>query len=135
MPITPHTNRRVTAGTPYTLGAQSSAEGVNFALYSRHASDVFLLLFDRADGEPTDIIRMEERTRFIWHCFVHDAKPGQLYAYKVGGEFNPAEGLRFNDHKLLIDPYAKALTGKATDIDNLLLAYHPRSPPKKPWHA
>jgi len=128
MPITPDTNRRVTAGTPYTLGAQVSEQGVNFALYSRHASDVFLLLFDRADGEPTDVIRLEERTRFIWHCFVHGVKRGQLYAYKVGGEFDPANGLRFNDHKLLIDPYAKAMTGKATNSDNLLLAYDPNSP-------
>ncbi|HWT83695.1 MAG TPA: glycogen debranching protein GlgX, partial [Candidatus Methylomirabilis sp.] len=76
----------------------------------------------------TDIIQLDTRTRFIWHAFVSGLKPGQLYGYKVRGEFNPSQGLRFNEAKLLIDPYAKALTGKATNRDNLLLAYDARSP-------
>jgi glycogen operon protein len=97
--------------------------GVNFAIYSRHASEVFLLLFDVPDGDPTDVIKLDASTRHVWHAFVHGLKPGQLYAYKVRGEYNPAFGLRFNEHKLLIDPYAKALTGKFHNTDNLLLAY------------
>jgi glycogen operon protein len=89
---------------------------------------VFLLLFDDPAGEPTDIIRLEERTRFVWHAFIPGIKAGQLYAYKVRGDFNPAWGMRFNESKLLIDPYAKALTGKARNQDNLLLAYDASSP-------
>ncbi len=122
------TDRQVSAGRFYPLGASLAPDGVNFALYSQSASDVFLLLFDAPDGAPTDIIRLDSRTRFIWHAFVRGITAGQLYGYKVRGEFDPARGLRFNENKLLIDPYAKALTGKAQNRDNLLLGYDPRSP-------
>ncbi|HXZ44867.1 MAG TPA: glycogen debranching protein GlgX [archaeon] len=122
------TSKKVSAGSFYPLGANATPDGVNFALYSRNASEVFLLLFDAPDGAPTDIIRLDTRTRYIWHAFVQGLKPGQLYGYKVRGEFNPAQGLRFNEAKLLIDPYAKALTGKAMNRDNLLLAYDAQSP-------
>lgn len=88
-----------------------------------HASEVFLLLFDSPEGHPTDIIKLDTRTRYVWHGFVHGLKPGQLYAYKVRGEYRPAYGMRFNESKLLIDPYAKALTGKLRNPDSLLLAY------------
>ncbi|MEW5755310.1 MAG: glycogen debranching protein GlgX [Pseudomonadota bacterium] len=122
------TNKKVAPGKFYPLGASPMGDGVNFALYSQHAAEVFLLLFDAPDGEPTDIIKLEHRTRFVWHCFVAKLKPGQLYGYKVRGDYNPARGLRFNEHKLLLDPYAKALTGKCRNIDNLLLPYDPNSP-------
>jgi len=101
---------------------------VNFALYSQHAAEVFLLLFDQPDGDPTDTIRLENRTKFIWHALVRGVGPGQLYGYKVRGEYNPRAGMRFNEHKLLLDPYAKALTGKCLNETNLLLAYDPMSP-------
>src|SRR5205814_5161176 len=115
--------RTVSAGKWYPLGATVQAAGVNFALYSQSASDVFLLLFDKEDGEPTEIIKLESRTKCVWHAFVEGLRPGQLYGYKVRGPFNPAYGMRFNEHKLLIDPYAKALTGKFRNTDNLLLPY------------
>jgi glycogen operon protein len=124
----PHAARRVFPGRPFPLGATLGPDGVNFALYSRTASAVFLLLFDDPAGPPTDVIQLEERTRFVWHAFVPGLKSGQLYAYRVRGDFNPAWGMRFNESKLLIDPYAKALTGKARNQDNLLLAYDPSSP-------
>src|SRR3972149_9995652 len=124
------TKRKVSAGKYYPLGAALTSEGVNFAIYSQHAAEVFLILFDKADGEPTDIIKLENRTRYIWHSFVHGLKSGQLYGYKVRGEYNPAFGLRFNGSKLLIDPYAKAFTGKFENTENLLLAYNPNSPLK-----
>jgi isoamylase len=123
-----HTNRKTSDGRYYPLGATLDEGGVNFAAYSQYASEVYLLLFDRADGDPTDIIKLENRTKYIWYAFVHGLKAGQLYGYKTRGEFNPAQGLRFNDSKLLIDPYAKALTGKFKNTDNLLLAYDPNSP-------
>jgi len=122
------TAKQVSAGRFYPLGATLTPEGVNFTLYSQHAGEVFLLLFEASDDEPTDIIRLENRTRYVWHTFVHGLTAGQRYGFRVRGEWNPARGLRFNEHKLLIDPYAKALTGKFRNLDNLLLAYDPQSP-------
>ena len=122
------TRYRTRPGQGYPIGATAGAEGVNFAVYSRHAEAVFLLLFDDPAGEPTDIVRLEERTRHVWHVFVEGVRPGQLYAYKADGPFRPAEGLRFNPNKVLLDPYAKAVSGKFRNRDNLLLAYDPSSP-------
>ena len=117
------TKRTLTKGAYYPLGATLTPSGVNFAVYSKQATNVFLLLFDTADGEPTDIIELHERDKFVWHAYVTGVKPGQLYGYKVRGEYRPEWGLRFNDAKLLLDPYAKAVTGKFRNNDNLLLAY------------
>ena len=117
------TKRAITAGSFFPLGATVQPEGVNFALYSRDASEVRLLLFDRPDGPPTEVIPVANRTKFVWHTFVAGVKPGQLYGYKVLGDFDPAAGKRFNGAKLLIDPYAKALSHKALSRDNLLLSY------------
>jgi isoamylase len=114
-------------GQYYPLGATVQTGGVNFALYSQNATDVFLLLFDKEDGDATDVIQIESRTKFVWHVFVEGLRPGQLYGFKVRGPFDPGRGMRFNDRKLLIDPYAKALTGKFRSVDNLLLAYDPQS--------
>ena len=72
------TMKIVTRGTHYPLGATMTPTGVNFALYSQHATEVFLLLFDNADGDPTDIIRLEERDKFVWHAHVNDIKAGNL---------------------------------------------------------
>ena len=120
--------RRLSPGTIVPLGATLTPEGVNFALFSRAAKEVRLLLFDDPAGQPTDVIQLESRSRYIWHVLVHGVKAGQLYGDRVGGEFDPARGLRFNPAKLLIDPYAKALTGKAENAENLLLAYDPADP-------
>src|SRR5262245_7851301 len=117
------TSKVVGRGLPYPLGATPTATGVNFALYSKHAGEVFLLLFDAAGGDPTDVIRFDQRTKFVWHALVDGVRPGQLYAYKVRGDHRPAEGMRFNEHKLLVDPYARALTGPVRNQDNLLLGY------------
>ena len=118
----------MTAGRFHPLGPTLHADGVNFALYSREATDVFLLLFDAADGPPTDVIRLPRRTRYVFHGLVHGVGPGQLYAYKVRGAFEPAHGLRFNEHKALLDPYARAFTGKVQSVNDVLLAYDPYSP-------
>ena len=128
MGIVARSQKRLSDGTCHPLGASLAEDGVNFALYSKNAREVYLLLFDQPDGAPTDVIKLTSRTKFIWHTFVHGIKAGQLYDYKVCGDFAPAYGLRFNEDKLLIDPYAKALSGKARNVDNLLLAYDPSSP-------
>jgi glycogen operon protein len=122
------TDRKLSPGRHYPLGATVEPGGVNFSLYSATAEEVWLLLFDRPDGIPTDIIAVRDRDRFAWHVFVHGAGAGQFYGYKVRGPFDPARGLRFNDRKLPIDPYAMALTGKIVNEDNLLLAYIPGDP-------
>ena len=122
------TNRKLSPGSHHPLGATLVPGGVNFSLFSATADEVWLLLFDRPDGNPTDILRVQDRDRYAWHVFVHGVGPGQLYGYKVRGPFDPARGLRFNDRRLLIDPYAKALTGKIVNEENLLLAYDPGDP-------
>lgn len=118
------TKKKISPGRHHPLGASLAGDGVNFAIYSQHSREVYLLLFDRVDREPTDIIRLENQTRYVWHVFVHGLKPGQLYGYKIRGDYNPSSGMRFNEHKLLIDPCTKALTGKIKNTDNLLLAYN-----------
>ena len=125
--LSPRTSKALEKGTTFPLGATLAADGVNFAVYSQHASEVFLLLFDRADASPTDVIQMDQRDRFVWHVFVKGVTSGQLYGYKVRGAYRPEHGLRFNETKLLLDPYAKAVTGKFRNVDNLLLAYDPTS--------
>lgn len=125
MSLAHRTTKTITKGREYPLGATVTAGGVNFALYSRNASAVFLLLFDTPNSEPTDVIQLRERDKFIWHAEVQGIGHGQLYGYKVQGDYRPEWGLRFNDAKLMLDPYAKAVTGKFRNDDNLLLAYEP----------
>jgi isoamylase len=120
------TTKTVAKGISFPLGANLTPDGVNFALYSKNAAEVFLLLFDKPDAEPTDIIQLDNRDKFIWHALVKGLKAGQLYGYKVRGEYRPEWGLRFNEAKLMLDPYAKAVTGKFRNVDNLLLAYDPQ---------
>jgi isoamylase len=99
-------------GEPYPLGATWDGSGVNFALFSENADRVELCLFDEANGaSETARIQLTEQDDFIWHIYLPEIRPGQLYGYRVYGPFQPEQGLRFNPHKLLIDPYAKAITG------------------------
>jgi isoamylase len=127
-PFELRSSHRIRSGHPYPLGATVHDGGVNFALFSRHADAVAVLLFDDPGGDPTDIIPLQRRTRHIWHALVEGVGPGQLYGYKVAGRFEPKQGYRFNPHKLLIDPYAKALTHKLQNTDGLLLGFDRSSP-------
>ncbi len=100
-------------GHPFPLGATWDGEGTNFALYSEHATEVELCLFDApSDAEPSHRVRLRERTAFVWHGYLPEVGPGQYYGYRVNGPYEPGRGLRFNPFKLLIDPYARALAGK-----------------------
>ncbi|MCC6386788.1 MAG: glycogen debranching protein GlgX [Dehalococcoidia bacterium] len=101
---------RVLPGAPYPLGATWDGSGVNFALFSEGAKAVELCLFG-ADGTAETRIPVREQTDFVWHCYLPEARPGMLYGYRVHGPYDPANGLRFNANKLLIDPYAKAISG------------------------
>ena len=103
---------RIWPGKPYPLGATWDGEGVNFALFSEHATAVELCLFDGPDSDKeSHRIRIEERTDQVWHTYIPGLWPGQHYGYRVHGPYAPHEGHRFNHHKLLIDPYAKSIAG------------------------
>ncbi|MGH7859226.1 MAG: glycogen debranching protein GlgX, partial [Candidatus Binatia bacterium] len=103
---------RVWPGEPYPLGASWDGEGVNFALFSENATGPELCLFDPQDSaRETHRIAMRERTDQVWHVYLPDLRPGQLYAYRVAGPYAPDQGHRFNPSKVLIDPYAKAISG------------------------
>jgi isoamylase len=104
--------RRVWPGSAAPLGATWDGEGVNFSIFSEHAEAVDLCLFDEPEAEEeSDRIELPERTDLIWHGYLPDVRPGQLYGYRVYGPYEPEKGQRFNPHKLLIDPYAKAVSG------------------------
>ncbi len=107
-------------GSPYPLGATWDGEGVNFALYADNATAVELCLFNSiTDEKESAKIKMAERTHQVWHAYLPDIKPGQLYGYRVHGPYEPENGHRFNPHKLLIDPYAKAISGTIEWHDSL----------------
>jgi glycogen operon protein len=95
------------------LGATPMAGGVNFSVFSRHATGVELLLFDGVDdAKPASVLRLDpaaNRTYYYWHAFVPNARPGQLYGYRVEGPFDPARGMRFDPAKLLLDPYGRGI--------------------------
>jgi len=105
-------NSMVYPGEPYPLGATWDGNGVNFALYAENATGVELCLFADEDDDFESIkVKVLDRTHQIWHVYVPDILPGQLYGYRVYGPYDPESGARFNPFKLLVDPYAKAISG------------------------
>jgi glycogen operon protein len=113
-PQAPHARyaARIAEGVPFPLGATWNGVGVNFALFSAHATKVELCLFDATGREEIERIELPEYTDEVWHVFVPDLKPGAVYGYRVHGPYAPEEGHRFNPNKLLLDPYAKAHIGE-----------------------
>ena len=110
---------KIWLGKPYPLGATWDGKGVNFALFTENADQVELCLFDAAGGGPEKRIKMLDRTDQVWHVYIPEARPGQLYGYRVHGPYEPDKGHRFNPSKLLIDPYAKAIAGDVQWDDSL----------------
>ncbi len=103
---------KVWPGKPYPLGATWDGAGVNFSLFSENATGVDLCLFDAPNGERESVrIALAEYTNQVWHAYLPEARPGQLYGYRVKGPYEPRQGHRFNAAKLLLDPYAKAIAG------------------------
>jgi glycogen operon protein len=98
-------------GRSQPRGAHWDGEGVNFALFSEHADAVDLCIFDPAGRRELQRIRLAEQTDQIFHCYLPEARPGLLYGYRVHGPYRPEQGHRFNSHKLLLDPYARAISG------------------------
>jgi len=101
---------RVWPGRPYPLGATWDGGGVNFSLFSEHATKVELCLFDSPDAErESQRVALPDQTDMAWHGYLPDVHPGQLYGYRVHGPYEPEQGHRFNPNKVLLDPYAKAI--------------------------
>ena len=103
---------KISAGRAHPIGATFDGEGVNFAVFSRHATRVEICLFSDDGVQETHRIAMPERNGDIWHCHVAGLFPGQLYGLRAHGPYDPAKGQRFNSNKLLVDPYAKRLVGE-----------------------
>ena len=99
-------------GRPYPRGATWDGVGVNFALFSEHAERVELCLFDASGRREVQRLALRERTDQVWHGYLPEARPGQLYGYRVYGPYRPKDGHRFNRNKLLLDPYARNIVGQ-----------------------
>jgi isoamylase len=106
-----NTKPTVWPGRPYPLGATWDGEGVNFSIFSEHAEKVELCLFDPSGRRELYRVPLPEQTDQVWHGYLPEARPGLLYGYRIFGPYEPANGLRFNPNKLLIDPYAKQIHG------------------------
>ncbi|MEM7256354.1 MAG: glycogen debranching protein GlgX [Pseudomonadota bacterium] len=102
----------ILSGYHHTLGATWDGGGVNFALFSADAERVELCLFDKSGRHERARLTLPECTDQVWHGYVPDCRPGDLYGYRVYGAYEPEAGLRFNPNKLLIDPYARQLAGE-----------------------
>jgi isoamylase len=119
---------RTRPGHPYPLGATWDGEGVNFAVFAEHATHVELCLFEGStDAVESARVTLAEQDEFVWHVYLPEIRPGQLYGYRVHGPYAPAEGHRFNPAKLLVDPYAKAISGTIRWSD-ALFGYAPGDP-------
>jgi glycogen operon protein len=120
---------RVREGAPYPLGATWDGAGVNVAAFSANATRVDLCLFDAEGRREIRRLPLPEHTHQVWHGYFPDLRPGQLYGLRAHGPYAPEAGHRFNAHKLLVDPYARALTGEVRWHDSLF-GYrigHPRA--------
>ena len=114
---------RIWPGRPYPAGATWDGAGVNFALFSEHATKVELCLFDSVDATKESVrIPFREHTDQVWHAYLPDVLPDQLYGYRVHGPYEPAKGHRFNPNKVVLDPYAKAI-GRDLKWDDALFGY------------
>jgi isoamylase len=121
-------NLRLWPGNPYPLGATWDGAGVNFALFSEHATKVDLCLFDSADARTeSHRIPLPEQTDMVWHGYLPDLRPGQLYGFRVDGPYDPGAGHRFNPNKVVLDPYAKAV-GRAVRWSDEMFAYRVGDP-------
>jgi glycogen operon protein len=103
--------QETTEGRSSPLGATLYPEGANFSIYSKHATGIELLLFDRVDdARPARVIRIDpstNRTYHYWHVFVPGVRTGQIYGYRVDGPYDPSSGMRFDPAKVLLDPYGR----------------------------
>ncbi|GIU49720.1 glycogen operon protein GlgX homolog [Shewanella sairae] len=109
---------QVLKGRPYPLGATVDDNGINFAIFSAHATKVTLCLFDKSGHFETQQIQLAQKTQQVWHIYLTGLKAGQVYGYRVDGLYEPHSGHRFNPYKLLLDPYAKQWVGGFVEHDS-----------------
>jgi isoamylase len=122
-PLTMAMITRVWPGRPNPLGATWDGGGVNFTLFSEHATRVELCLFDHpSDRSEASLVPITEQTDSVWHAYLPDVRPGQLYGYRVHGPYDPHAGHRFNPHKVVLDPYAKAI-GRGIGWSDAMFGY------------
>ncbi len=121
----------IRSGAPLPLGASRRGNGVNFAIFSRNATGVRLDLFDRAEDRTASrsiiLDAARNKTGDIWHVWLEDIQPGQLYGFRVAGPYAPRDGHRFNPNKLVLDPYATAIVPSAERDSRIALGYDPTS--------
>jgi len=103
---------RVREGSPHAHGAIWDGKGTNFTLFSANATKVEVCLFDSHGQKELERLELPEYTDQIWHGYIKDVHPGARYGLRVHGPYEPLQGHRFNHHKLLLDPYAKAHMGE-----------------------
>ncbi len=119
---------KIRPGNPYPLGATWDGSGVNFAIFSEHATKVELCLFDSPDSQQESLrVKLSEQTDMVWHGYLSRVLPGQLYGYRVHGPYDPAAGHRFNRNKVVLDPYAKTI-GRTTRWADELFGYRIGAP-------
>jgi isoamylase len=119
---------KVWPGKPYPLGATWDGKGVNFGIFSEHATKVELCLFDSIeDSRPAQCIKLPEYTDQVWHAYFPEILPGQLYGYRVHGPYEPSKGHRFNPNKIVLDPYAKSI-GRDVRWSDEVFAYRMGDP-------
>ncbi|HEY5226003.1 MAG TPA: glycogen debranching protein GlgX [Methylovirgula sp.] len=122
-----HAQSRLQPGVPYPLGATWDGLGTNFAVFSAHAERIDLCVFDPSGRREIDRIPLPESTDEVWHGYLPNAHAGLVYGYRAHGPYDPQNGHRFNSHKLLLDPYARQLSGELRWSD-ALFGYRINSP-------
>jgi glycogen operon protein len=126
-------------GRPYPLGATWDGAGVNFSLFSKHAERVELCLFDPKGRREIERVELVERTDFVWHCYLPEARPGLLYGYRLHGPQEPERGHRFDPSKVLLDPYARMIAGKVAaglgrcQVVDTAFSWGDDRAPRTPW--
>ena len=125
--------RAVWRGRPYPLGATWDGAGANFALFSKHAERVELCLFDPKGRREIERVLVRERSDYVWHCYLPEARPGQLYGYRVHGPHDPDRGHRFDHNKLLLDPYARLIKRSRCQVVDPAFTWGDDRPPRISW--
>src|ERR1700761_5963949 len=106
-----HLPEKLDAGKPYPLGSHWDGLGVNFAVFSAHADKIELCLYDQAGRREIARLPLPECNEEVWHGYLPHASPGLIYGFRAYGPYEPLSGHRFNPAKLLLDPYAKSISG------------------------